>query len=433
MTDTTITTVDAWEALDSRGRPTVCARIELADGTSAEAIVPSGASTGTHEAHELRDGEGRYDGRGVRAAVANVRAEIAAVLRGRDATDQSGADAALREADGTTALSRLGANAVLSASLATLLAAARAQSLEPFEWVARTAGVTPTLPLPMVNILSGGAHAGRCMDIQDVLAVPVGAGSFAEAIEWVAAVREATAAVATQRGLTTAHLAADEGGLGLPLARTVDGLELICAGVGAAGLRPGDDVAIALDVAANQLLADGAYHLPVEGRTVSAADWVEEIASWVADFPIVSVEDPVAEDDTAGWAAASAALNDRIQLVGDDLFVTNPTRLAAGIEAGTANSVLVKVNQNGTISGAAGVVAQARAAGYGTVVSARSGETEDGWLADLAIGWAGTQIKVGSTTRSERTAKYNRLIGLEHRFGATVRYEGRSALTRGSR
>ncbi len=423
-----ISDVHAWEALDSRGTPTVGCAVRLEDGSEGEATVPSGASTGSHEAHERRDGGTRYGGKGVRSAVAAVRTEIARELIGRDALDQAALDAALRGLDGTPDLSRLGANAVLAASVASAIAAARHQSL-PL-WQALCGDDAPLLPLPMVNVISGGAHAGRVLDVQDFLVVPVGATCFAEAIEWAARVRMATADVLRERGHGVA-LVADEGGLAASLPSNRAALDVLLEGIERSGLDPGSEAAIAIDVAATELLTDGAYVLASEGRRLRAEQLVDEIASWVDDFPIVSVEDVLGEDDAVGWRQASDRLGDRIQLLGDDLFVTSPDRLRAGIADGVANAVLVKPNQVGTLSDARSVVDIARAAGYATVLSARSGETEDSWLADLAVGWLTGQLKVGSTTRSERTAKWNRLLRIESEHpGAT--YAGASALAPGA-
>jgi len=399
----------AWEALDSRGTPTVACSVEIEGGGSGMATVPSGASTGTHEARERRDGGVRFGGKGVREAVAGANGEIAAALLGQDAGDQVAIDALLRELDGTASFERLGANAVLAASVATALAAA--DVLRRPLWRALDPTGDPLLPLPMVNIVSGGAHAGSLIDIQDVLVVPVGASCFAEAIEWAAGVRAATAEVLRSRGHGV-HLVADEGGLAAPLPSNRAAVEAVAAGIEASGLLPGDEAAIGVDVAATQLFDGRAYRLTSENRTVTADELVAELRAWCDALPIVSIEDPLAEDDFEGWEVAGRELA-QIQLLGDDLFVTSTARLAAGISAGIANAVLVKPNQVGTLSDARRVVDAALEAGYATVLSARSGETEDTWLSDLAVGWRTGQLKVGSTTRSERTAKWNRLLRLE--------------------
>lgn len=418
--------IHAWEALDSRGTPTVACAVRLESGAEAEATVPSGASTGAHEAHERRDGGVRYGGKGVRDAIASFRAEIDVVLVGHDAIDQEGVDAALRALDGTPNLSRLGANTILAASVACALAAAESKGL-PF-WQALAPG-TPLLPLPMVNIISGGAHAGGLVDVQDFLVVPVGASSFSEAIEWAARVRAAAADALRHRGHDVA-LVADEGGLAAPLASNRMALDLLLEAIERSGLEPGTEAAIAVDVAASQLLIDGSYVLACEQRSLRAAELVDELCAWVDDYPIVSVEDALGEDDDEGWRDATARLANRIQLLGDDLFVTSPERLTAGIEGGIANAVLVKPNQVGTLSEARRVVEIAQAAGYATVLSARSGETEDSWLADLAVGWRTEQLKVGSTTRSERTAKWNRLLRIESER-EDAEFAGRDPLGRG--
>jgi enolase len=421
----TIERIFAWEALDSRGNPTVGCEVVLTGGARGSAIVPAGASTGSHEARELRDGGDRYGGRGVMKAVENVRGPLAEAVVGLDAYDQDAVDAALRVADGTADFGRMGANAVLAVSVASALAAAAGSGEPLFSTVA--AGRTPLLPMPMVNILSGGMHAAFAIDVQDLLAVPLGAESFAQAIEWAWRVRRATAEIAAEKGLIVS-LVADEGGLGPALASNRDALDLLSLGIEHARLRPGEDVAIAVDVAATQLLEpNGTYRLGAESRSLTAEELVGEIAGWAADYPIVSIEDPLAEDDWQGWAAAETRL-DGIQLVGDDLFATNPGRLERGIAADVANAVLVKPNQIGTLSAARAVVERAHEAGYATVLSARSGETEDSWLADLAVGWRTGQIKVGSTMRSERTAKWNRLLRIEAALGGDAEFAGRGSV-----
>ncbi len=427
MSDATrIAGVKAWEALDSRGRPTVACRVTLRGGAHGEALVPSGASTGRHEAVELRDGEARYAGFGVRRAVANVNGEIAAAVAGMDAQAQRDVDTAMRQLDGTATLARLGGNAVLAVSLASCRAFAAASGQDVHRAVAD--GAAPLLPMPMVNILSGGAHAGRMVDVQDFLAVPLGATRFAEAMEWVSRVRDAAASLVAERG-GQAHLVADEGGLAAVLESNAAGLQLLTAAIERAGLRPMEDVAIAVDVAATQLWADGRYALALEGRTLDSQQMAAMVAQWCREFPVVSVEDPLAEDDWPGWETIAPALADR-QLLGDDLFATNPDRLQQGIARGVGNAVLVKVNQNGTLTGAADVLRLAQRHGYATVVSARSGDTEDAIIADLAVGWRAGQIKVGSLMRSERTAKWNRLLAIEALEGGDVEFAGRTALGR---
>jgi enolase 1/2/3 len=402
--------VFAWEALDSRGTPTVACTVVLESGAEGEATVPSGASTGTHEAHELRDGGERYGGRGVLRAVEAFHAELAPTLVGRDVHDLAAIDVGMRELDGTPDLERIGANAVLAASVACAVAAAASRGL-PL-WRALGDGDPPLLPMPMVNVISGGAHAGGLVDVQDLLVVPVGARTFAEAIEWASRVRAATAQVFRDRGHDSS-LVADEGGLAARLPSNRAALDLLVEGIDRSGLTPRTQVAIAVDVAATQLLRGDCYELASEGRSVTATELVDELADWLDAYPIVSLEDVVGEDDTEGWRCATERLGRRVQLLGDDLFVTSPERLSAGIANDIANAVLVKPNQIGTLTETRNVVDIARGGGYATVLSARSGETEDSWLADLAVGWRTGQIKVGSTTRSERTAKWNRLLRIE--------------------
>jgi enolase len=425
LSATRIVSVRAWEALDSRGRPTVAARVELAGGASGTALAPSGASTGSGEVEELRDGGERHAGLGVRGAVANVDGPLADATVGLDAADQELVDDALRTADGTPTLARLGGNAVVSVSLATALAASHALGVPLYRLLAGDR--RPLLPLPMVNIISGGAHASGGIDVQDLLVVPIGASSFAEAIEWAARVRAATAEVAAQQGLAV-RLVADEGGLGPAISSTEEALELLALGIARSGLRPGEDAAIAVDVAATQLVrAPGSYLLRNQGAVLSTAELVDLIDGWRRAYPIVSIEDPLADDDWSGWERATSQLRG-VQILGDDLLVTDPARLERAIAAGVANAVLVKPNQVGTLSAAAKVVATAQAAGYATVVSARSGDTEEAWLADLAVGWRAGQIKVGSTMRSERTAKWNRLLEIEA-LDPDAEYVGGSALS----
>jgi enolase len=407
-----IRSVHGRQVLDSRGRPTVEVEVGLDNGIVARASVPSGASTGTHEAHELRDGdENFFSGLGVKSAVAHVNTEIADALRGHDVMDQVGCDRVLRELDGTPALSRLGANAVLGASLATCRASANASGQPLYRRIADLAGVAePTLPMPMVNIFSGGLHAGRGMDVQDFLAVPISATSMLDAIRLTAEVRAVATTICAESGKPT--LLADEGGLSPGCRTGREALELFVASIERAGLEPGVDIAIAIDVAATTLYDStiGAYHLRREGHRLSTAEMIEMITGWADDFPIVSIEDALDEEDWEGWRALTARLGDRVRLIGDDLFTTNPYRLAQGVANECANGVLVKVNQNGTLSGTLDVVRAAREADYVPVVSARSGETEDDLLADLAVGTAAGQIKIGSVRSGERLAKYNQLI-----------------------
>jgi enolase len=420
-----IRSVQAFEALDSRGRPTVGCVVRLANGRHGRAIVPSGASTGQYEAHELRDHDNRYDGYGTRRAVRSVNETLARVVIGMDVEDQPGVDRAMEEADGTTELSNLGANAVLAVSLAVAVASGADGQL----WRHLAGDPVALLPTPMVNIFSGGAHAGRTIDIQDVLVVPLGAESFTEAIEWADRVRRATARLMHRRGHGVT-LVADEGGLAANLTTNREALEIVTEGISAAGLTPGVDAALAVDVAANQLWDGAGYRLAVEDRTLDPSEWLDTLEDWCSAYPIISVEDPFTDDDWTNWREATARIGRGRQLLGDDLFATNAQRLERGISAGVANAVLVKVNQAGTVSRARDVLRLAQSHGYATVVSARSGDTEDTWLADLAVGWGAGQIKVGSTMRSERTAKWNRLLEIEALSQRRPRFAGASALSR---
>jgi enolase len=419
-----IESVTAREILDSRGRPTVEADVRLEGGVLGRASVPSGASTGTHEALELRDGDAtRYGGLGVRAAVENVTAVIGPDVIGRDAFDQSGLDAALVELDGTPEKARLGANAILAVSLAAARAAAAAAGVPLWRHLAGTQ--QPVLPLPMVNIVSGGAHARGGLAFQDFLVVPVGATRYSHAVEMVYAVRAAAESVIAERGLST--LKADEGGFGPTFQRPEEALDLLDEATRRAGLRPGDDVAFAVDVAAAQFQRDGRYDAPPEGR-LEAAELIDLLEALTASYPIESIEDGLGEDDWEGWALLSRRLGAGIQLVGDDLFVTDLARLERGIAAGVANAVLVKMNQVGTLSETIALIERARSAGYATVVSARSGETEDSFIADLAVATGAGQIKIGSLAQSERLAKYNQLLRIDEELGPEAVFAGSAAL-----
>lgn len=422
MSNDTITHTHAWEALDSRGRPTVACRVTLSSGVQGRAIAPSGASTGRHEALEQRDGGERYGGWGVRGAVQAVNDEYAPLIEGRRVSNRVELDAALETRDGTDNLGRLGANAALAVSLAVTVAHAGAENV-PL-WSTLKGPRPASIPMPMVNILSGGAHAGRAVDIQDFLAVPLGADSFTEAIEQVARVRAACARLLDARGGWSA-LVADEGGLAARLDNNEAVLALLSDGIDAAGFAGGDDMAIALDIAATQLLDGDAIVLAGQGERLSVSEWLDVVAQWVERYPIVSIEDVVGEDDWEGSRAATARFP-QVQMLGDDHFATNLERVRRGIDEASANAVLVKVNQAGTVSRAERVVFEAVRAGFETVVSARSGDTEDSWLADLAVGWGAGQIKVGSTMRSERTAKWNRLLELES--DGSLPFAGRTAL-----
>ncbi len=429
-TSSRITRVFGRQVLDSRGRPTVEAEVELAGGSIGRACAPSGASTGRHEAWELRDGDAaRFEGRGVSRAIGNVRADIASALSGMDAMAQGDVDRRLIELDGTVNLARLGANAVLATSLAVCRAAAAAAKTPLHHHIATVAGAkSMTMPMPMVNILSGGAHAGRSMDLQDFLAVPVGARTYSEALEMVGRVRSAAASIMVEDGQTT--LLADEGGLSPGFDHAETALKLMVAAIARAGLQPGADVAIALDIAASELFSTGMYELRGEQRQLNGEAMVGFVADLVRRYPIISVEDPLDQDDWDHWHQATLAMP-QIQVLGDDLFATNQTRIATGIERGVANAVLIKVNQNGTLTGTLDVIATARKSGYATVVSARSGETEDPFIADLAVGTGAGQIKIGSVRSSERLAKYNQLLRIEEDpaivFAGTSGIAGQSA------
>lgn len=408
---TNIANIKGRQILDSRGRPTVEAEIWLEDGRMARASVPSGASTGKAEAVELRDGGEAWGGLGVSRAIANVASEIAAALKGHDVCDQSGIDARMRALDGTDNLSRLGGNATLAVSLAAVRASALATGQPLFRRIAELAGTRPTMPMPMVNILSGGLHAGRGMDVQDFLMIPLGAKNYAQALDWVCRVRASATVLCAEAGITT--LLADEGGLSPGFETSEEALTLMVRAFERAGLAPGKDAAIALDIASSSLVNQaGDYPFTRANRTYTAPEMIALQQTWVADFPIVSIEDGLGEDDWSHWPAMTAALG-KIQLVGDDLFATQPARIDRAIAAGICNAALIKVNQNGTFSGTLDAIRSARTGGYATVISARSGETEDEFLADLAVGVAGGQIKIGSVRNSERLSKYNQLLRLD--------------------
>lgn len=408
----TIRTIHAREILDSRGNPTVEVEVTTDTGHFGRASVPSGASTGRHEAVELRDGDpARYGGKGVRQAVANVEGVLWQAIIGQSVDDQRLIDETLIRLDGTPNKSRLGANAILGVSLACAHAAAAVRGV-PL-WRALDRGQA-RMPLPMVNLISGGLHAGRNLAFQDFLLLPIGARSYREALEMTVAVYRALAGVLRRHG-EEGVLVGDEGGFGPKLASNEQAVERILEAFVAVGLKPGVDAAIALDVASTHFFENGRYQL--EGRALQQDDMVEILASWVARYPILSIEDGMAEDDWGGWSLLTDKLGGRVQLIGDDLFVTNAVRLREGIASQCANSVLVKVNQIGTLTEALDVIDQARAAGYRPVVSARSGETEDTTLADLAVGTGAGQIKIGSIARSERLAKYNQLLRIEEAMG----------------
>lgn len=417
--------VGAREILDSRGNPTVEVEVALIDGTFARAAVPSGASTGEHEAVELRDGGDRYGGRGVQKAVRAVLDEIGPAVIGLNADDQRLVDQALVDLDGTPDKSRLGANAILGVSLAVAKTAADSAELPLFRYIGGPNA--HILPVPMMNILNGGVHADTAVAIQEFMVAPIGAPSFAEALRWGAEVYHALKSVLKQRGLSTGL--GDEGGFAPDVAGTTAALDLISSAIESAGLRVGTDVALALDAAANEFYADGiGYHF--EGTTRSAGQMTEFYAGLLSSYPLVSLEDPLFEGDWDGWAALTAAIGDRVQIVGDDIFVTNPERLEEGIDKGVANALLVKVNQIGTLTETLDAVSLAHHSGYRTMISHRSGETEDTTIADLAVAVGSGQIKTGAPARSERVAKYNQLLRIEEELGDAARYAGDLAFPR---
>jgi len=403
--------LSAWEILDSRGRPTIEVEAVLSDGARASAQVPSGASTGKHEAHELRDGDrSHYGGLGTSRAAANVNGKIDAALRGHS-VDRC--DEILIALDGTPNKSRLGANALLGVSCAV----ARAVSVSRREPLYRTLAIgEPVLPVPMINIISGGLHAGGNIEFQDFLIIPHGFGSMAEALEATVKIHTRCGERIRKAGYLLTGVA-DEGGWGPLLPSNRHALEILTASIEDAGFRPGEQVSIALDVASSHFYRDGVYTLQSEGRSLTSEEMIELLAEWSSRFPVASIEDGLAEDDWAGWRLLTERLGGRVQLVGDDFFTTNPGRVQRGIDTGCANAVLVKMNQIGTLRETFDVVRLAGAHGYRCVVSARSGETEDSFLADLAIATGAGQIKIGSITRSERLAKYNRLLAIEQRDG----------------
>ena len=420
---TAIVDVHGREILDSRGNPTVEAEVLLASGALGRAAVPSGASTGTREAVELRDGDAsRYLGRGVRKAVASVNGELRSELLGREGQHQAAADRAMINLDGLASKGRLGANAILAVSLALY----RAAAAERGESLFRGFGPGPsTRPVPMLNIVNGGAHADNHVDIQEFMVLPVGAPSFSEALRFGTEIFHALRSVLRGKGLATA--VGDEGGFAPNLPSNAAALDTIMEAIVRAGFRPGIDVCLGLDVASSELYRDGRYHLESEQRRFTAAQFADYLAGLVRKYPIISIEDGMAEDDWAGWATLTRTLGQRVQLVGDDLFVTNTSILGAGIAQGIANSILIKPNQIGTLSETLAAIDMAVAAGYSAVISHRSGETSDTMIADIAVGTAATQIKTGSLCRSDRTEKYNPLRRIEEELGAGATYAGRAA------
>jgi enolase len=426
-TFTAIESVHAREILDSRGNPTLEVDVRLASGDEGRAAVPSGASTGAHEVVELRDGDAkRYLGKGVLTAVANVNGPIAAAIAGHDATDQRGLDARLVDLDGTDDRSNLGANAVLGVSLATAKAAASAADLPLYAYLGGSNA--HVLPVPCMNVLNGGSHAESSVDMQEFMVVPIGAASFAEALRMGTEVYHHLKAVLKGRGLSTGL--GDEGGFAPDLPSNAAALDLLVEAIGAAGYDAGEDVAIALDPAMSELYRDGAYHLEGEGRVLSTDEMIELWADLVDRYPIVSIEDGLDEEDWAGWSRLTARLGDRVQLVGDDLLVTNPAFVRRAIDERAANSVLIKVNQIGTLTEAMDTVALAQRNAWTAMVSHRSGETEDTTIADLAVAVGSGQIKTGAPARSDRIAKYNQLLRIEEQLGDAARYAGRAAFAR---
>ncbi|MCY1671545.1 phosphopyruvate hydratase [Novosphingobium sp. SL115] len=424
---TAIIDIHAREILDSRGNPTVEVDVLLEDGSFGRAAVPSGASTGAHEAVELRDGDkARYLGKGVTKAVTAVNSDIAEVVLGMDAEDQRDIDLAMIELDGTENKARLGANAILGTSLAVAKAAADARGMPLYSYVG---GVSAhVLPVPMMNIINGGEHADNPIDFQEFMIMPVGAPSLAEAVRWGAEIFHTLKKGLHEKGLATA--VGDEGGFAPNLASTRDALDFVMASVEKAGFKPGEDIMVALDCAATEFFKNGKYEISGEGLSLSPDAMADYLAALCDAYPIISIEDGMSEDDFEGWAALTAKVGKRVQLVGDDLFVTNPRRLEMGIGKGLANSLLVKVNQIGTLTETLEAVSIAQRNGYTAVMSHRSGETEDATIADLAVATNCGQIKTGSLARSDRLAKYNQLIRIEEELGLSARYAGKAAFGR---
>ena len=426
--DTVIEAIRGREILDSRGNPTVEVEVHLIGGGFGRAAVPSGASTGAHEAVELRDGDkGRFGGKGVETAVRHVDEEIAEVVVGLDALDQSGVDRAMIALDGTANKGRLGANAILGVSLATARAAADAVGLPLYRYLGGPQGWT--LPTPMMNILNGGKHAeGSSVDMQEFMVMPVGAPTYREGLRWGTEVFHALKAVLKQRGMNTRL--GEEGGYPPSLASNEDAVAVVLEAIERAGYRAGDDIVIALDPASTEYFADGSYVLAGEGRTLSGAEMVDFWADWTARYPIVSIEDGLAEDDWATWSALEARIGERVQLVGDDLFVTNTERLRRGVRERAANAILVKLNQIGTLTETFAAITMAQRAGMKAVISHRSGETDDTFIADLVVATNAGQIKTGAPSRVDRVAKYNQLLRIEEELGDSAVYAGRQALAR---
>jgi len=421
---TNIAKIHAREILDSRGNPTLEAEVTLDDGSFGRAMVPSGASTGTKEAVELRDGDKtRYLGKGVRKAVENVNTTIATALKGFDAADQEGLDRRLIDLDGTENKGRLGANALLGVSMANAHAVAASKKIPLWQHLAN--GKDVPLPVPMMNIINGGAHADNNVDFQEFMVLPVGFDSFAESLRAGTEIFHSLKSVLKGHGLSTA--VGDEGGFAPDFRSNVEALDTILEAIGKAGYTAGEDVQLGLDVASSEFFDNGKYHLVGENKRLTSEQFVDFLADWAAQYPIITIEDGLAEDDWAGWKLLTDRIGKKVQLVGDDLFVTNPKIFKEGIESGTANAILIKVNQIGTLTETLEAIAMAHHANYAAVVSHRSGETEDTTIADIAVATTATQIKTGSLCRSDRVAKYNQLLRIEEALGSKARYAGRNA------
>ncbi len=419
----TINAIVAREILDSRGNPTVECDVYLDSGVMGRAAVPSGASTGIREALELRDKDARYGGKGVMKAVENIHAKIQPALIGFDVTQQASIDAQMIEDDGTENKSNFGANAILGVSMACARAAANYVGLPLYRYLGGMGAVQ--MPVPMMNVINGGAHANNNLDLQEFMIIPIGAPSFHEAVRYGAETFHALKKIINSRGMSTA--VGDEGGFAPNIDSHEEAIELIIEAIKAAGYEPGKDIAIGLDCAASEFYEDGKYVQKGQGKTYTAEEWIKVLEGWVAKYPIISIEDGMAEVDWEGWKKLTDALGRRVQLVGDDLFVTNPKILAEGIQKGVANSILIKVNQIGSLSETLAAIEMAKRAGYSVVVSHRSGETEDSFIADLAVGVNAGQIKTGSMSRSDRMAKYNQLLRIEEELDDQAVYPGRDA------
>ncbi len=423
---TIIEDVRALELLDSRGNPTVSATVSLSSGVQGSAVVPSGASTGVHEAVELRDGGSRFMGKGVQKAVANVEAEIAPAVMGMDALDQAALDRTLIELDGTPNKSKLGANAILAVSLAAARAAAAALDLPLYRHLGGVGG--RILPVPLMNVLNGGRHADNNVDMQEFMLVPAGFERFSDGLRAGVETFHHLKQVLATRGYNTN--VGDEGGFAPDLKSNQEALEVLVEAIEKAGYAPGEQVFIALDPAASEFYQDGSYNLASEGKKLDSEGMIDYLEEWISRYPILSLEDGLAEDDWSGWASLTKRLGDRVQLIGDDIFVTNVERLQRGIDEGVANAILVKVNQIGTLTESLDAIELAKSRGFRNVISHRSGETEDAFIADLAVALNAGQIKTGSASRSDRIAKYNRLLTIEAELGADARYLGVGALAR---